>query len=403
MEIKPKRQAGKEAMARTTKLSSPFRKVTGTSSLYKYIGWRGEVQGGSYYMIAKERGKKSPVKECLQTTDLAIAKRKVLDAKQRRKSGVGNISLLSLAREFKDTRNGKNQKTIGWVISKLEKTCPFKETNVRKVNPIEISKFVTSLSLNPRSNNLFFETLKGIFELGVIGGYIQANPMALLKRTLRKKTTRKPPRTPTQEQFRKIVEAIRSQKFSDTADASADLVEFLGSAALGEAEAANLDWQNINFETGFMEIQRQKTKVYFSVPIYPDLRPLLERMHQEAGRPRNGKVFKVSRPRKAIATACRNLQLPKFTARNFRQMGIVNLLRAKLDYKLVAKWQGHQDGGILIISTYSQVISDEDTDYEKDQLKRLQTASIEKTGTTGGEHSQDLLQAKETLDLQITT
>lgn len=359
----------------TKRRASPFKKVAGTSSLYQYVGSDGSVKDGSYYMIAKQRGKKSPVKESLQTTDLAIAKRKVLDAKQRRKSGVGNISVLSLANEFKDTRNGKNQKTISWVIKKLEQRCPFKGANSRKVNPIEISKFISSLKLNARSNNLFFETLKGIFELGVLGGYLQTNPMTALKKTLRKKVTRRKPRTPTQEQFRQIVDSIRSQRFSDTAQQAADVVQFFGLSALGAAEAAHLDWKNIDFETGMIDVQRQKTKVYFQVPIYPHLRPFLERLHQEAGKPKQGKVFKIYNPRQAIATACEKLNLPTFTSRNFRQMGIVYLLQKGISPKLVAKWQGHQDGGVLIISTYSEVISDADTEYQKEQLKRLETST----------------------------
>ena len=362
----------KRCQKRTARLSSPFRKVSGASSLYRYIGCYGEVRDGSYYMIAKQRGRKSPVKESLQTTDLAIAKRKVLDAKQRRKAGIGNISLVSLAKEFKETRNGKNQKTIGWVMGKLENRCLFKDTSVRKVSPIEISKFVTSLNLNPRSNNLFFETLKGVFELGVVGGFLQTNPMAALQKALRKKVTRKPPTIPTQEQFQQIINTIRSQKFSDTAEHSANVVQFLGLAALGAAETAHLDWRHIDFAKGVIDVQRQKTKVYFQVPIYAHLRPFLERLHSEASSPKQGRVFKVANPRQAIATACSSLNLRKFTPRNFRQMGIVYLLRKRIDFKLVSKWQGHRDGGTLIISTYSQVISDADTDYEKDQLRRLE-------------------------------
>jgi integrase len=121
-----------------------------------------------------------------------------------------------------------------------------------------------------------------------------------------------------------------------------------------------------------MNIQRQKTKVYFQIPIYPALKPLLVELHNTSGTPKTGKVFKVTNPKKAIATACRVLGYPHFTARNFRQMGIVELLRSGIDVKLVSRWQGHQDGGVLIMNTYSQVISETDSDYELDQLKRLE-------------------------------
>ena len=355
----------------TKRHSTPFKKVPGASSLYRYVGSDGSVKDGSYYMIAKFKGSKTPVKESLNTTDLALAKRKVLSAKQRRKTGAGDIILRALAETYKTTRNGKNQKTIQWVLNRLERECPFYGAVVRKILPSDISKFVSGLKLEPRSNNLFCQTLKGIFEEGVINAYLEKNPMEALKKALRKGTPRTLPHAPTSEEFDAILKAIRGQKFSDTAKASADLVEFLGTAALGVAEAANLDWREINFKTERMRIQRQKTKVYFDVPLYPDLKPLLERLHKEANHPKIGKVFKVANPKVAIATACKTLDLPNYTARNFRQMGIINLLHDKLDYKLVSKYQGHQDGGVLIISTYSEVISKNDSNYEAEQLNRL--------------------------------
>jgi len=129
-----------------------WEKVPATSSLYRYI------PKGTFYMVARIKGKL--VRECLETTDLALAKRKLPDAKDRRKTQVGEITLLQLAEEFKASRNGKNQKHIDWMIKKVKDSCPFKDSIVRKINPIEISKFITGLKLNPRTNNLFFETLK---------------------------------------------------------------------------------------------------------------------------------------------------------------------------------------------------------------------------------------------------
>ncbi len=373
------RQVGASGIAAgaTKRHSTPFKKVAGASSLYRYVGLDGSVKDGSYYMIAKFKGNRSPVKECLNTTDLALAKRKVLSAKQRRKTGAGDITLMALGEAYKAGRNGKNQKTIQWVLNRLERECPFYGTIVRKTLPIDISKFVSGLKLEPRSNNLFFQTLKGIFEEGVINGYLEKNPMEALKKSLRRKGGRKLPNAPTPEEFDAILKEIRGQKFADTAKASGDLVEFLGTAALGVAEAANLDWRDINFKTERMRIERRKTKVYFDVPLYPDLKPLLERLHKEANEPKSGKVFKVVNPKVAIKKACERLDLPHYTARNFRQMGVINLLRDKLDYKLVSKYQGHQDGGVLIISTYSEVISKNDSNYEEEQLKRLRAKRAE--------------------------
>ncbi len=101
------------------------------------------------------------------------------------------------------------------------------------------------------------------------------------------KTGWKKPQTPlravpTEEQFQAIVHSIRCQRFTDHAQDSADSVEFLELAGLGQAEASALRWADIDWANERFSVRRQKTGALFFVPIYPDLRPLLERMKQRA-------------------------------------------------------------------------------------------------------------------------
>jgi hypothetical protein len=42
-----------------------------------------------------------------------------------------------------------------------------------------------------------------------------------------------------------------------------------------------------------------------------------------------------------------------------------------VDKKLIAKWQGHQDGGQLIMDTYTEVFGADDAQYEQQQLAKL--------------------------------
>jgi hypothetical protein len=46
-------------------------------------------------------------------------------------------------------------------------------------------------------------------------------------------------------------------------------------------------------------------------------------------------------------------------------------LRSGVNVKLVSKWQGHQDGGKLILDTYSEIISDSDKAFEQQELEKL--------------------------------
>ena len=70
-------------------------------------------------------------------------------------------------------------------------------------------------------------------------------------------------------------------------------------------------------------------------------------------------------------TPASSLGLPPFTQRNLRQMFIVEAYRAGVDVKTLAKWQGHQDGGKLIMDTYTEAFGADQREFEKKQLMKL--------------------------------
>jgi integrase len=345
-----------------------LKKVKGVSSLYRYYSRKGNA--GSYYLIAKING--APKKECLHTTDLDFAKKKILDRKKWLKGKRGERTLMQLACDFKEATT-KNQKHAIWVINHLKK-CPFANQSIQKISKDEIARFIKSLELGRRSNNLFYERLKVVFDWGV-PDFLQENPMSEVKyrKQIRQKVVRKKPSAPTIEVFRELVACIRNQKFSDTAEDSADLVEYCGLASQGLAEANKLDWSHVNFlgQLPKISVQRKKTEEFYTFPIYPDLMTLLRKLHVKQGSPKVGKVFKVSNPKKAIDSACKKLNLKKYTLRNFRQMTIIGQLRSGISPKTIANWQGHTDGGVLIMQVYSEVISENDLDHEISEIRKL--------------------------------
>jgi hypothetical protein len=82
----------------------------------------------------------------------------------------------------------------------------------------------------------------------------------------RKRVTKQPDPIPSPEQFERIVEAIRHQRFADHAQDSADLSPFLGLAALGQAEPRHFQWTDLDFSKPGFSLRRQKTGKYFEVP-----------------------------------------------------------------------------------------------------------------------------------------
>ncbi len=178
------------------------------------------------------------------------------------------------------------------------------------------------------------------------------NPAAHLKYLKREAPIRQ---TPTWEEFQAIVADIRQQPFNADAKDSGDFVEFVGLAGLGQAEAADLTLPDIDFERGQMITFRHKTRQGFTVPIYPQLRPLLERLAAEARQEGRDRLFRIKDAKKAITGACRRLGLPAYTHRSFRRMFITRAIEKGIDVKVIAEWQGHRDGGKLILDTYSHV------------------------------------------------
>jgi len=179
---------------------------------------------------------------------------------------------------------------------------------------------------------------------------ITASPAADLRSTKREKPIRL---TPTFEQFKAIIADVRGQVFNADAQDSADFLEFLGLAGLGQAEAGSLRPADVDLAAGQIITYRHKTSTGFAIPIFPQVRGLLERLSE--GKAYDARVFKISDAKKALAGACRRLGYPPFTQRSLRRMFITRAIERGVDVKVIAEWQGHRDGGKLILDTYSHV------------------------------------------------
>ena len=66
-------------------------------------------------------------------------------------------------------------------------------------------------------------------------------------------------------------------------------------------------------------------------------------------------VFSIADAKKSLASACQNLGLPNYSSRAFRRLFITTAIERGVDVKVIALWQGHVDGGKLILDTYSHV------------------------------------------------
>jgi integrase len=319
--------------------------------LYRYSS------NGVYYARIKVRGKE--IRRSLATIDRDLAKRRLSALKDEQAAvdhSKGKLTLAELCDRYHRTVEHLKPKTVErktHILRRIkEHWSGGSSCQIGKVRPSDVQLWLAKYNFGPVSRNQHLACLKSIFKMAIADGIITHSPAAAISPAKLSKPIRE---TPTWEQFQAIVADIRSQQFSSDAQESADLVEFLGLAGLGQAEAMALRWSDVDFARGTIRTFRHKTQSGFTIPIYPQLRPLLKRRKAPAGSSGGDSVFEHRSARKALAGACRRLGLPSYTQRSLRRMFITRAIERGVDVKVIAEWQGHKDGGKLILDTYSHV------------------------------------------------
>jgi integrase len=326
-----------------------FRKVG--ECLYRYSS------NGVYYARIKTGGKE--IRRSLETTDRDLAKRRLKTLKEQQSQidrSKSRITLAELCDIYLRTVAHQKPTTVeqkSLIVQRIKAHFPTgSNIQISKIKPTDIKLWLARYTFGAAWRNLHLACIRDILAMAVADGMIVYSPAADLKKMKVDKPIR---RTPTFEQFQQIIESIRSQEFNGhDADESADFVEFVGLAGLGQAEASALTWPDIDWQREQIITFRHKTKSGFAIPLYPQLRPLLEKRHAQRS-PEDDRVFKIKDAKRAIAAACNRLGFPAFSHRSFRRMFITRAIERGVDVKVIAEWQGHKDGGTLILRTYSHV------------------------------------------------
>jgi integrase len=321
--------------------------------LYRY------ESSGVYFAHVRSGGKL--YRESLKTDDRSVANRKLREFRKKLSRVDPKLSRTTLAamcdlyEETIEHLSKSTKKARTGIIARLKKT--FFGADALPLREIKSSQIKAWLSkqagkLSASHYNAHVTTLREIFALAAEDKYVADtdNPCAGLKWRKRAKPIRL---TPSWEEFQEIVADIRKQPFNADAKDSANFVEFIGLAGVGQAEAAGLLRKHVRFDQEQIQLFRHKTGEAFTIPIYPQLRPLLEKLCE--GRAADDRVLPIASAKKALAGACKRLGLPHYTHISFRRMFITRAVERGIDVKVIAEWQGHRDNGMLILNTYSHV------------------------------------------------
>ena len=338
-------------MKTTHSRTGAFSKVG--ENLYRYSS------SGVYYARYRNKGKE--IQYSLNTTDREFARRLLKEEMgkiNKVDSALGKMTLEELLRLYDEGLTRYASKTAATRRSILK---IFKETwelgldlPLKSISAGQIELWLAARRSNFKNAtyNEYARFIRHVFELAVKLRALPASPAEEIKGLKIETPIRI---TPTWEEFQQIVTAIRSQKYSDTAQDTADLVEFMGLSGAGTAECANLKGEHIHFASNRITLYRQKTDTGFSIPIFPQLLPFLKRLEAKNNLTNGKSVFRVASPKKALAAACERLEFPAYSPRSLRRCFITRAIELGVDFKTIASWQGHRDGGVLIAKTYSHL------------------------------------------------
>ena len=345
----------------------------------------------SYWGVKKMNGKR--IVHALDTADRKTADGKLSEwLADLKKVDPGNrdMTLAMLLKKYEAARTDIAHSTqVGEQgrIAKFRELFPLPmETLVARVHNSEIAAWVGLVGKNkrPSTRNQYRAFVRALFDFAVSDAVIVKNPFdpKIIRTAKREPVTRL---IPSPQEFEQIIAEIRQPSWKLERgkrggqrpmyqNDSADFAEFLGRAGVGQAEAGSLTWADIDEEREVIHYLRKKTKRAFNTPIFPWLKPLLSRLRADAGPNPHGPVFKVKDVKKALHGATERLGLPHFTQRNLRAMRIKRLWEQGVDVKVIAQWQGHRDGGTLIMTTYTQVFGSNAESYERAQLAKAAAA-----------------------------
>lgn len=318
---------------------------------------------GRYYLLVKRGGKQ--FRRSLKTTDLALAKRRLREFQEQagRLSTDGTNSSIRFnelaERWLAAKRPDLKASSAGRRATALKALGPyFNGRLVRAIGAKEVEawKIKRGPAISPRTWNIEVETLKQIFVYAKHTLRILLdNPVEGLKR---KKEGKSGIVIPSKEQFCALVNELRSGHRA-TGEA-ADLVEFLAYSGCRIAEARSVRWRDLNEQLGSVLITGgelgTKNHEARTIPFFEPLRRLVSSIRKRKPfDPDNTPIFGIGNATLQIVRACERLGLPRFGHHTMRHFFCSNAIEAGCDFKVIAGWVGHKDGGVLVAMTYGHL------------------------------------------------
>jgi len=331
------------------------------------------IQSGNYYARIRVRGKL--IWKSLKTDRISVAKLRLGDfhKEERQRAAAhtavarGKMTFGAALETYRERLKGdyslkERSKTYRQErITALLKSWPeLEQTDVSQISKTDCLGWAARFGqkASPSAFNNTVGTLRLVLDIAVEAGARYDNPATHIKR---KKIRQKLLQLPSQEKFPELVKAIREGD-GGWADRCADLVEFLAFSGCRKGEAARIEGQHCDFEKSEITVLGEpvtgtKNWEIRRIPMIPDMQRLLQRLREKRGETEfsSKPVMLIHECQGAIDTACKKLEITRFTHHDLRHLFATRCIESGVDIPTVSRWLGHKDGGALAMKTYGHL------------------------------------------------
>ena len=328
---------------------------------------------GNYYARTRVKGKL--IWKSLKTDRLGVAKLRLgdflkdenhraesLQSIARGKMTFGDAVVIYRQRleQSQHLKDGAKLYRENTIVALLKSWPELKVLDVRKITEHDCLNWSAGFAkkYSPTLFNNTVGTLRQILKLAIDAGARYGNPADKIKKM---KVRQKILKLPEHHQFLSLVKLVRSAG-SRHSKHCGDLVEFFAYSGARKSEAARVFGCDCDFANGKITIKGDpetgtKNWEIRIIPMIPDMRRLLERIHSE----KTGKewlsnpVIGVQECQHSIDTACTKLGIARFTHHDLRHLFATRCIESGVDIPTVSRWLGHKDGGALAMKTYGHL------------------------------------------------
>ncbi len=320
---------------------------------------------GIYYALVKKSGKQ--IRRSLKTPDRKLAERRLAEFREKADSldltnGKARWTFDDIAGRWLDSRRPhlKASSALRREVSLKQLRPIFGTLPVRSITRVHCEDWAKARSPHIAAStfNNERETIKSVLDYAQREGLILANPAVVVTRRRLGRTNMV---IPSREQFAAILATLRG--FDIRYWMAADFLELLAYSGMRKGEANAFRWSDVDFARGSFTVTGgefgTKNHEVRTVPLFPAFRAFLERLQArlQTGQPGEAPdlVVPLGNAKKALEAACKTNQFPHFSHHSMRHFFVSNAIEKNVDFKTIAAWVGHKDGGLLVAKTYGHL------------------------------------------------